>query len=169
MARIFKESYIALLYDELEEYEAVIEELTIHLQENRSNIYALNNRGVAYWEIGKRALAKKDLEKVMEIGVTNGVPIHNLGQILEEEGELDSALLLYDQAIDLWPAESSCYLTRAYAFLKAEKWSEAITDFDKAIEIGPSWKQTYLSRAKAKAKNGDILGSKIDIKRAENL
>lgn len=45
--------YSMLIYDELEEYEDAIDLCSKAIEADASNYIALNNRAVAYWEIGR--------------------------------------------------------------------------------------------------------------------
>lgn len=154
--------YRFLYFDEIEEYEALILELNSFLKTNEHNIYALNNRAVANCEIGNAEEAKVDLEKVLDMGVQDYVPFHNLGGIYQNEGNLEDALNLYSKAIKLYPNEVSCYRARAGALLNAKMWAEAIPDLDSSISMEPNVKQTYLDRAQAKEQSGDLTGGKAD-------
>ncbi|QDU42643.1 Tetratricopeptide repeat protein [Symmachiella dynata] len=169
MEFFLNESYAALFFDEMEEYQALISQLTNHLIRNGRNVHALNNRAVANWEIGNVEEAKADLESVLDIGADNHVPYHKLGEIYEKQGDLEGAIALYSKAVERWPSESSCYSIRAYALFCAKRWVEAIPDFDKALEIYGDWKKWYLDRATAKEKIGDWGGAEEDRQLASQL
>lgn len=76
--------YKALLYDSLEEYEEVINALTEYIKSNPTGI-AYNNRGVAYWEIGKNKEAILNFEKALKLLPNNKTIIFNLKSIREKK------------------------------------------------------------------------------------
>jgi tetratricopeptide (TPR) repeat protein len=67
MNTLKQQSYKALIYDEIEEYEEAIDFLTNELNENPLDSILLNNRGLAFWEIGKNDKALEDLTKAYKI------------------------------------------------------------------------------------------------------
>jgi len=97
----FNKYYGAFFYDELEEYQTAIEELTEYVEINKQNPFAYNNRGVALWEIGKREDAIKDFERAIELSSNDSQPYLNLGHLFEAEGNIKKAIELYTKVIDI--------------------------------------------------------------------
>jgi Flp pilus assembly protein TadD len=58
---LLNRSYAAFLFDEVDEYEEAIALFTKAIGDDPSDYIALNNRGVAYWEIGRDDEAMQDL------------------------------------------------------------------------------------------------------------
>ena len=71
-------SYQALIYDEIEEYEQTIADLSAHLQTDPTNTHALNNRAVAHGEIGHIDEALEGFRAAAAADPTNAVPHVNM-------------------------------------------------------------------------------------------
>src|SRR5712691_10117299 len=71
---LLTQSYRALIYDEIEDYEQTIAGLSAQLQANPTNSHAFNNRAVAHWEIGRIAEALEDFRAAAAVDPTNAVP-----------------------------------------------------------------------------------------------
>jgi len=65
-----------------------------------------------------------------------------------EEGNLDSAVMLFTRAIDLDGGNAALYELRGTAYSMQKDWRSAIGDFDRAIRLAPS-AGAYSSRAYA--------------------
>ena len=80
---------------------------------------------------------------------------NNRGRLLEKNGEYDSALADYEQAITVNPncqdgkGNYSCmrsYNNRGVSFQYLGNFEAAIIDFNRALEINPSFMKAYLNR-----------------------
>ena len=67
MNSVTEKAYKALILDDLEEYEELIQFLSCELAENPNDIILLNNRSLAYSEIGRLTEAFEDIEKAYKI------------------------------------------------------------------------------------------------------
>src|SRR5262245_7594212 len=81
-------SYSHLMFDTEEEYQSAIRGLTQILAEDPFHVAALNNRGVAYWEIGERDLAVADFDLAIEHSGADPVPHSNRAALLRETAEI---------------------------------------------------------------------------------
>lgn len=63
---------------------------------------------------------------------------YNLDSPSEEE--LNNAINIYTQAINLMPNDSTAYISRSSVYFRQEKYSEALADVNKAIELGTNKK-----------------------------
>ena len=76
---LLNRSYAAFLFDEVEEYEAAITLLSAAIGDDPSHYVALNNRGVAYWEIGRDDDALADLSAAARLAQADDpIPMRNL-------------------------------------------------------------------------------------------
>jgi len=86
------------------------------------------------------------------------------------QGDIQGAILLYDEAIRLSPGYSKAYNNRA--IIKAsvlKNYKDAIEDFSKAIEINPGYAEAYLGRGGAKIELNDADGACSDWQKAAQL
>ena len=71
--------YAGLIYDEIEEYEDAIALCSKAIEADATNYIALNNRAVAYWEIGRDEEAMADFLAAAEAApVNDSTPKENL-------------------------------------------------------------------------------------------
>src|SRR3954462_13990809 len=90
-----KQSYRALMLDELEDYEQVIEGLSRFLGSHSTNSSAFNNRGVAYREVGRIEDALKDFDRAALANPVDPIPFVNKGDILKRLNEYKRAVESY--------------------------------------------------------------------------
>jgi tetratricopeptide (TPR) repeat protein len=60
-----------------------------------------------------------------------------------QEGNVQEAIRLFTQAIDLDPDNHVYYSNRAAAYMKADSKSKALHDAEKCVELAPSWSKGY--------------------------
>jgi len=165
-------SYRALFYDELEEYESAIQELTQHLKKNPTDGIAYNNRGLAYSEIGRGEEALVDLEKAMALSPLDPIPYMNRGAPYERRqpvGQFEEAITDFSKAIAIDSMDASFHRSKAYACLKIDRLQEAIDSFANAIRLDPEFRQTYIDRGETYRKLGDQLKAEQDLLAASKL
>lgn len=153
------------MFDELEDYEHIIQNLSQFLISNPTNSAAFNNRGVAYWEIGRIENALKDFESAILVNPNDAIPLVNKGDILKRLNEYQRAVESYTQAIEIRD-DVSFYRCRAYTYVEMNSLQKAIEDFDVAISLDPQHKQTYIAREKAYEQIGDKTKAVKDFERA---
>lgn len=110
--------YLMLLYDEIEEYEDAINYLTEYLNNNPNDTIALNNRGLAYAEIGKNDEAFLDLKKSIKLKATTSTPYRNIADLLKSQDKIDLAIKYYTAALEINKDEIALYKLRAECFEK---------------------------------------------------
>ena len=152
---LLQRCFASLILDEEEDYAEVIRDLTAHLASNPSNAAALNNRAVAYGEIGELNRALADFGEAVRLAPADHHPAKNRGMLLQRMGDLPAALADLDTAVQIAPNDPSVRLTRAHARMQAEAFAGAIEDFSRAIELQPDFGQQYLDRAKAYERIGE--------------
>jgi len=105
--------YHALIFDDEDEYIEYIAIATTQIEEHPENYAALNNRGVAYSELGNTEDALADFKAACALAPEDSIPHLNLATLLEDAGELEGALAEITRAIQLSPTNSSYYMVRA--------------------------------------------------------
>jgi tetratricopeptide (TPR) repeat protein len=117
----------------------------------------LNNRGIAYQNLGRADLALKDYQRVINMDPSHPQSYGNRGNVYDEIGDYSKAIEDYSTAIRLKGDYADAYFNRASTYMKLKKYSEAITDFKKLLEISPDDAPAILSLAEVY-----LLGSDID-------
>jgi Tetratricopeptide repeat. len=135
---LLAKSYIALFYDTEEEYAGVIAGLSDCLRADPRNPAALNNRGVAYDEIGENELALADFSAAIQFAGLDVMPLRNRGMLRQGMGDLDAAVEDFSAAIRIAPTDPGPHLDRAAAHQELGHLLQALADLDEAIALGAS-------------------------------
>jgi len=86
-----------------------------------------------------------------------------------KRGEVDKAIVLYTEALNLAPDDCDILSDRATAFLHKKDKLRAMADFNKAVKLDPNYSFRYAARAFAKQNFGDLDGAVEDYKKAVDL
>ncbi len=101
-------------------------------------------------------VACSDVEKQSNELVTKGISEF-------EAGNMEEALKLYNQAIELWEDNWSAYNSRSLVNVELDKMEEALLDLNEAAKIeGFNEKTVFEARADLKYKMQDYSGSLVD-------
>jgi tetratricopeptide (TPR) repeat protein len=144
--------YRVFLFDTEEHYDELIAITTRAIQADPHNGIALNNRGVAKWEIGLLDEALCDLSKAVREMPQSAIPLVNCGDVLKKLSRFSEALTHYKAAIKIEPENPHIRRSCAHLLHEVERFDEAIAHYDVAIHLQPEFKRTYddLKRAKAR-------------------
>ena len=85
------------------------------------------------------------------------------------EGDLDEAIVAFDQAIAVAPDLSVAYLNRGLAYDRQGESTRAIADLDRAVRHAPQSARAYYNRSLVLRKQGDARRADLDERRAINL
>ena len=158
-----------LLYDELQDYQSVIEHLSEHLKTHPQNHVAYNNRGLAYSEIGRGVEALLDFTKALECSADDPIPYVNRGGLRMRRklaGMYKDAIDDYKKAVAIKGDDPTFHRCLAHACLKADRLQEAIDAFTQAISLDPEFGRTYQERGEIYSKIGEMEKAKQDFKAA---
>ena len=169
---LLSKSLRVLLFDEMEEYQSVIETLNEHVTTHPRDAVAYNNRGLAHSEIGEADTAFRDFAKAMECAPDDPVPHMNRGDLYlrhKPTAMFKEAIADFDKAISLRADDATFHRRRAHACLAAEQLQEALKSFDRAIGLDPAFQQTYVERAELHKKLGDTSSASRDLRTAHEV
>ena len=93
----------------------------------------------------------------------------NRGIAYFKDGQLESAIQDYDQAIRLRPNFLSALISRGFAYLKMKNYGSAIAAFDAALEAYPENAPALYGRALAQRADGDAIEANAEIAAARRL
>lgn len=129
----------AYAYDELKDYQKVIEDCTKAVQFNSTRLVdAYNNRGEAYRKSGIYAKAIDDYNKAIELNPNYFRAYSNRGIAYRNLGQNERAINDYNKAIELNPKYALAYNNRGWAYYCMKQYENALKDFEKALELNPN-------------------------------
>jgi tetratricopeptide (TPR) repeat protein len=99
----------------------------------------------------------------------SGGDLVNRGIEKAKNGDLDGALVDFDQAVKANPKDDAAYYNRAQAKRLKNDSAGAIADYTRAIELGSKNPAAYNNRGNARAENNDRDGAIADYTRAIEL
>ena len=79
---------------------------------------------------------------------------YNLGLEYYSKGEIDNAILAYDQAIQLKPDYAEAFYARGLAYRNKDDLARAISDYTQAIQIKPDYAFAYCNLGRTYGKLG---------------
>ncbi len=132
------------------QYDRLIDALTRVLDQQPDNSTALNNRAIAFWEMGDLGQALRDLTDAIR-SEPNAVPLMNRGDILRNLGHPSQAFLDYSAAIEIEPANPYFRRSRAHLLHQLGRFPEAVSDYDVAIRVQPEFQPTRSNHDRALA------------------
>ena len=138
----------ALMFDELEDYEALIGGLSEYIANEESVGVAYHNRALAYWEIGKIEEALRDFGEAETRLPQHYMPSQVKGMLLEKLGRQEEALTALDRAVSIGPNEVTARRTRALLLVSMGRLKDSLDDFNHAIQLAPSFQRTIQDRDK---------------------
>lgn len=164
-------SFRVLLFDEIEEYEEAIAQITEHLKSNQSNACAFNNRGLAYSETGRGEEALRDFAKAIACSTTDPIPYVNRGDLYlrhKPDAKINEAIDDFTRAIAI-RKDATIHRCRAHACLKGKRLREAIKSLSRAIQLEQDFRQTWIDRGQAYKELGEEEKAESDFRFAETL
>ena len=97
---------------------------------------AYNNRGNAYRDLNKYAMAMQDYNKALSLNPNLEKTYNNRGNIYYDQRNYQMAIRDYDRAISINKNYPLAYLNRGIAYHKLTKNDLACRDFEKACDLG---------------------------------
>jgi len=99
--------------------------------------------GMAYFEQGNAVEAEKYLEKSLELQPFRADACDHLGRIALLKGQYDTALMLFNRAIEIDPGTPGIHFRIAKAQVFLGELKEAVSELQKDIELFPDSSQSY--------------------------
>lgn len=146
------------MLDEVEDYEAVIDDLSRHIGSGLPAGAALHNRAVAHWEIGQHEKALEDFDLAMAALPRSHMPPSIKGAMLAKLGRFQEALSMFDLAITLAPDEVTLVRAWARARMEGGLLREALEDLEHAVRLQPGFKYTRDERDRLASQLGVPVG-----------
>ncbi len=138
------------------------------------NFYgAYYSRGLTYGHLGKHELAKKDLDKTLELlpstSKLKATIYYSRGLSKAETADYSGAEADYTKSIELNQKNEMVYYARGLLRVDLEKYTDAIKDFTKAIELNPKYRQAHYMRGLVYLSTNEKEKGCLDLTEAQKL
>ncbi len=127
---------------ESQQNKKAIEEFSKALKADPNRPEAYNNRGIAWYSLGKYDRALDDYNKALEINPRSAEILSNRGIIWFSKGKYNLAINDYDKALGIDPQCAKTYTNRGATWFCKGKYELAVSDYIKALEIDPNCAET---------------------------
>ena len=109
------------------------------------------------------------LKHTLVVTKSNALAHGCLAYALEDEGNIEEAIIHYNKVIDLKYDSAGDYSNRANAYAKLGQYQRAIEDYNKAISIKPNMPTLYYNRATAYVEFGQYQSAIADFNKAISM
>ncbi|MCC6864862.1 MAG: tetratricopeptide repeat protein [Ignavibacteria bacterium] len=97
----------------------------------------LNNRAIAYQNLGKSELALMDYQRVIDLDPAHPQSYGNRGNVYDASGDYIKAVNEYSKAIELKNDYADAIYNRGCTYLKLKNYEMAVNDFKSLLKISP--------------------------------
>jgi tetratricopeptide (TPR) repeat protein/serine/threonine protein kinase len=139
-----------------EDYAAAISQLNNRLEAAPQDIFALNNRGVAFAALGQFDEAVADLTQALNLNPDAAALYSNRAMAYAAQGDFDSAIDDLDAAIGIAPGDAALYRNRGHVYAQMERFSRALEDYNRALALESDNLTFLLERAFVQSYLGDV-------------
>jgi len=107
------------------------------LKKQPKHFDALHLLGFIYYQSKDFNSAISYLQKAIHINSADAVAYNNLGNALQNNGQIDEAIACYNNAVQINPYYDEAYNNLGCAFYEKGNFDEAIANFKKTLQINP--------------------------------
>jgi len=123
------------------------------------NPVSFNNRGVAYYNLGKRQLAIEEFNQALKLDSNYADAYNNRGVVLFELRQYQKAIEDFNRVISLKPQRVDSFLNRAAAYKNIWQYQNCLNDLKQALLLDPNYSR----------KNAGQGSANIDLNEIERL
>ena len=124
--------------------------------------WVLNNRGLAYAEMGRSDRAMRDYNAAIAADAGFAPAYNNRGNLHANAGDLDRAIADHSKAVEIDPDYVEAYYNRAVDFEETGALDKALEDYETAVRIDPDYSLAFVSRASAHCRLGNAAAAMDD-------
>ena len=143
---IFQQGNFLMMLGQIDK---AIEAYSHAIELNPNNVFAYNNRGVAYAVKDNYDPALEAFNKAIELNPNYAEAYNNRGIAFEREGDFDRAIADHNTAIKLNSDYAEAYNNRGIAYDRKGDYDYAIRDYTTAIGLKPDYAGAYNNRGNA--------------------
>jgi tetratricopeptide (TPR) repeat protein len=132
-------------------------------------VWALNNRGLAFYETGRQTKALANFERAVQRDPSNPRVHNNTGNVYRKLNQLPEAEARYSLAVRGHPGYGRGYFNRGMVRWMMGHLDAALVDINRAVELQPAAASPLTVRGNIKLLKGDLAGALQDHTRAVAL
>lgn len=137
----------ALALDSLQKYSEAIAAYNKAIAIDPDYLWAWNNRGEAYAELGKIEQAKVDFEKAIKLDQAKSyVPLNNLGKMFYQQKDYAQAVEYYQQAIAIRDDYIPALIGLGNTQKNLGRYDEAILAYEQAIDLDQDTPEAWFGK-----------------------
>ena len=120
------------------------------------DFYALHSLGVTYYLLQNYDSAIEHLRRALEINSNNAEVYNNLGNALQQKGQLDKAKLFYQNAINLNPNFTEALNNLGMVLKEERHFDKALNYYQKVLQLDPNFFQAHVNVSEIYLLHGDF-------------
>ena len=139
---------------DVENYKEAIRLANYILPIEKNNTHALNDKGLALYNLGNYTGAIQYYDKDLAINPKDSDAILTKGLALDNLGNHTQAIQYYDKALAINPVDAKSLANKGLALYELGRFNESIAYYDKALALNPNDTETLNNKGNAFAKLG---------------
>ena len=142
-----------LSYDRIQEYDKAIEDFTIAISLDSTDMASFIDRGLANMHAKNFETAKVDFNYVIQMNTDKRMKenaLYWLAQIDYKSGNMQGAINNCSQLLESNPGDTEVIFLRASAYSMSRDFAKSVDDYSQLIKLMPESYQAYANRGIAK-------------------
>jgi tetratricopeptide (TPR) repeat protein len=161
--------YLGLCYEKQGQNEPALQSVITAIKFDSLNTDYFFRAGFIAYDLEKYSESADFYKRLLKIDSTHKFSLVNLGLTYSNMNNPDSAFIMYDRAIQLYPDYALAYNNKAYLFQTAKKYDQAIKLYSTAVQLDPSDTRQLWNRAECYKMTKDYQKAITDYKKVYEL
>jgi protein O-GlcNAc transferase len=123
-----------------------VSQIDFALRQNPNSVFALNNRGIALYELKRFDEALASYDRALTLMPDYSQALSNRGNSLTKLKRFEQALASYDHALRLRPDNAELLSNRGTALYELKRFEEALASYDQALMLRPDYAEALSNR-----------------------
>lgn len=102
----------------------------------------------------------------LDVTSNNYLILNNYGIAMDESGDHEAALRLYQEALRVWPKSANAHINMGVVYDHEERFAEAVTQYREALRLQPDYVLAHINLAKALANMGNTTDAIMQFEQA---
>jgi tetratricopeptide (TPR) repeat protein len=160
----------ALALDSLRKYQEAVAAYDEAIALEPGYLWAWNNRGEAYTELGEVDKALFDFQRAIELDVAQSyIPWNNLGKLHYREQDYQNAIEAYEQALTVKDDYLPAIIGLGNVYKNIQEYSQALEYYDRALALAPDYYEAWYGKGSVHEYLGNYQKAKENYQQAYSL